>query len=156
MMKNIKKKKGFTLIELIIVISIIAVLAAIAVPKYASIQKDAKVKADIATAKTIADAVTVLVAQEKISEQIGTAGTPTVVGSNGTITTAAADPTGFMTIDDAVDTDDAGQIGSYLQSIPKSETYKGEFFKVVVTNGNAIIYVKNMEVYPTTDAVYGE
>ena len=44
--KQNKKKKGFTLIELIIVIAIIAILAAIAIPNFLSIQRKSKVKAD--------------------------------------------------------------------------------------------------------------
>ena len=68
MMKNIKKKKAFTLIEIIIVIAIIGILAAIAVPKLSGIQKDAKIKADIATAKTVADAALLLYAQDKLPD----------------------------------------------------------------------------------------
>lgn len=52
-----KKKKGFTLVELIIVIAIIAVLAAIAIPKFGAIKKDANLRADQANAKIIATAV---------------------------------------------------------------------------------------------------
>lgn len=65
-MKNIKKKKGFTIIELIIVIAIIGIIAAIVVPKYGNIQGDAKAKADIATAKVIGDTVNTLISEEKI------------------------------------------------------------------------------------------
>ncbi len=64
--KQNKKKKGFTLIELIIVIAIIAILAAIAIPNFLSIQRKARVKADIASAKTIYDATSALVAEGKI------------------------------------------------------------------------------------------
>jgi prepilin-type N-terminal cleavage/methylation domain-containing protein len=66
-MKNINKKKGFTLIELIIVIAIIGILATIAVPKFGNIQKDAKIKADIASAKVIADAASTEYVQENIT-----------------------------------------------------------------------------------------
>ena len=57
-----KKKKGFTLIELIIVIAIIAILAAIAIPRFGSATQDAKLKSDIANAKNIANAVTMAIA----------------------------------------------------------------------------------------------
>ena len=52
--RNNKKKKGFTLIELIIVIAIIAILAAIAIPNFLSIQ-------------TIYDAASALVAEGEIT-----------------------------------------------------------------------------------------
>lgn len=52
-LKNKKKKKGFTIIELIIVMSIIAILAAIAIPKFGDIRNKANISADIATAKNI-------------------------------------------------------------------------------------------------------
>ena len=38
-----KRQTGFTLIELVIVISIIAALTAVALPKYVAVQKDARV-----------------------------------------------------------------------------------------------------------------
>ncbi|MCQ2012346.1 prepilin-type N-terminal cleavage/methylation domain-containing protein [Clostridium butyricum] len=52
-----KKKKGFTLVELIIVIAVIAVLAAVAIPKFGAVKKDANLSADKANAKIIATAV---------------------------------------------------------------------------------------------------
>ncbi len=70
MNKKLKKKKGFTLIELIIVIAILGILALIAIPKFGEAQKDAKIKADIATAKTIADTTATLVASGEISDTL--------------------------------------------------------------------------------------
>lgn len=62
-----KKKKGFTLIELIIVIAIIAILAAIAIPKFGAARQSANDAADKANAKIIATAVTTAVANGEIT-----------------------------------------------------------------------------------------
>lgn len=66
-----KRKKGFTLIELIIVIAIIAILAAIAIPNFLAIQRKARIKADIATAKNIYDATATMITEGKVHMPTG-------------------------------------------------------------------------------------
>ena len=60
------KKKGFTLVELIIVIAIMAILAAVAIPSFSSIKESANAKADLSNAKTIATAVNALLAEGEV------------------------------------------------------------------------------------------
>lgn len=51
-----KNKKGFSLIELIVVIAILAIIAAVAIPRFAGIQERSTIKADAATAAEIVNA----------------------------------------------------------------------------------------------------
>ena len=118
--KQNKKKKGFTLIKLIIVIAIIAILAAIAIPNFLSIQRKARVKADIASAKTIYDATSALIAEGKI---VPTYNKVTFTLDNGNVT---PDPK------DAGNANAANDLKSYLQTIPKPESIANQKFKVTV------------------------
>lgn len=66
-MNRIKKKeKGFTLIELIIVIAVLGILSAIAIPKFSNVSKNAKKNTDIANAKIIAETTIRLLEEDKL------------------------------------------------------------------------------------------
>jgi len=57
-------EKGFTLVELIIVMAILAILAGLAAPRFTGVLSDAKTKADEANLRMLQDAVDLYHASE--------------------------------------------------------------------------------------------
>lgn len=59
-----KNEKGFTLVELIVVMAVLAVISAIAVPRFLGVQEDAKIEADYATAAMLGKAAELYLVKE--------------------------------------------------------------------------------------------
>ena len=131
--KQNKKKKGFTLIELIIVIAIIAILAAIAIPNFLGIQRKSKIKADIASAKTIYDGVTAGIAEGKIVPSIGTE--TFVLNPSDGENAANVTPEG-STEQNIIN--NANELKGYLQTIPSPKFKSGKFIVTITSEKNLV------------------
>lgn len=54
LINKLKNRKGFTLIELIVVLAVLAIIMAIAVPRFTGVREQAKIDSDYATLESIA------------------------------------------------------------------------------------------------------
>lgn len=68
--KAIRNKKGFTLVELIVVMAVLAIISAIAVPRFLGVQEKAKEDADYSTGVMIAKAAELYHAKNQVADTI--------------------------------------------------------------------------------------
>jgi MSHA pilin protein MshA len=80
-----KQQSGFTLIELVVVITIIGILAAVALPKFVSLGSDARAAVMKAVEGSLRSANSMIYAKAAANNQLGATGTVTTNGA--TITT---------------------------------------------------------------------
>ncbi|WP_034600974.1 type II secretion system protein [Clostridiisalibacter paucivorans] len=123
MMKN--SKKGFTLVELIMVLAVLGILAVIAVPKLIGVKEDAILKADKITANNIGKSAEMYIQMNGIPESETLAD-----GSKG------KDEKGIL-VDE-----------KYVGASDLNAQYEGKHFKITFTvndKGEKIVMVKYSE-----------
>lgn len=129
--KNLKKKKGFTLVEVIIVLVILAILAAILIPSLVGYIDKANEKASIANCRSF-----VMAAQTIGSETYGEKGTLST-GTNGTVTEAT-----FLKDVFELSELDSTKFNGVITMSPKGKVTKVEFYDgsyKVTFNGSSYV-----------------
>lgn len=155
-----KSEKGFTLIELIIVIAILAIIAAVAVPNILKAVDNSRKTSDITNAKVIADAASQVIAKFDNLSGVTYDATTALNVTSLTGASANADAT-LAAFEDAL-------FNEFSNGAP-DPVYQGgtiteDNYYLVISGGNIQVYVGNnanvtlaanaLQLYPTPDASY--
>ena len=147
-----KNNKGFTLVELIIVMAIIAILAAVIAPNLMQYINKSKKTKDIATAETIATAVSAAVA-DKEGYTTGLLGGTTGQVVSAMKTTATNPSKDQIIVNTIIET-----LGGDTK-VASLKTYNGSDFTVIFQPNNAksiVVKAGSDEVFPERTGDYAK
>lgn len=118
-----KKKKAFTLIELVIVLAVLAIIALIAIPNFNKVRTDSQIKADERTMDVIKRVVTMEIANQNIDEESATE-----------LTITFADD-GTKTVEVNGTNSDEDKVEESLSEVSAPQQKGGIGYKATIANG---------------------
>ncbi len=131
-MKKKMNNKGFSLVELIIVIAIMAVLIGVLAPQYLKYVKESKISTDVSNAQNLASAINVAIADNSIGSVTGL---PTSAAKAGGASETISNLAGV----------------TYLPESKVNSTYPW-LITYDKTNGVTKITLNSLEIYPNSSA----